>query len=358
MRHRWIAVLTLVACAGLGFAACKSNEVNQTSNTVNNFTSVGPSGGEVSGPDGTKVIIPAGALSASTDIGILVANAGEYSAMPTEMTAAGKVYAFHPHGQFFAIDPTIFLPAPAGTHEVWRAQKDGSWSLHTKATASGGFVQFRTSGFSFYAVGAPTTISDAGEDVLVDSADDSGDTAKLCPRPPATGKPVGSASITGTWGGKTIAALDVYEEGFGASTTNPDSGLPEFLVQHTIHFVPYANACGHVEEGLERANTEQFVIAVSATAGTSADAKVTPGTYSMGTATTDAGTRVVSADATLVPIDAECKGTYSYPDVTGTITIEQVTPTFKGSFTITSPYALSGTFDAPPCYGTMDCCLK
>src|SRR6187455_414378 len=72
-------------------------------------TGIGTAGGTVTGPDGAKVVIPAGALTTSTDIKVEQTSAGS-PALPAGFTAVGSMFAFTPHGTQFALPATITLP--------------------------------------------------------------------------------------------------------------------------------------------------------------------------------------------------------------------------------------------------------
>src|SRR3954453_21732874 len=81
-------------------------------------TGIGPAGGTVSGPSGSKVVIPGGALTANTQIEVALSGAG-VAALPAGFNAIGQMFAFTPHGTAFAVPVTITLPfdpasVPAG----------------------------------------------------------------------------------------------------------------------------------------------------------------------------------------------------------------------------------------------------
>ena len=80
---------------------------------------IGPAGGTVNGPNGTKVVIPPGALAANTPIAIAQIGASAIP-LPSGLTPVGATFAFTPHGTTFAVPVTVTLPfdpasVPAGT---------------------------------------------------------------------------------------------------------------------------------------------------------------------------------------------------------------------------------------------------
>jgi hypothetical protein len=81
-------------------------------------TMIGVAGGTVEGPDGARVVIPPGALTADTPIGIEQTSAGA-PALPDGFLTLSPMFAFTPHGIIFAVRVTVTLPfdpalVPAG----------------------------------------------------------------------------------------------------------------------------------------------------------------------------------------------------------------------------------------------------
>jgi uncharacterized delta-60 repeat protein len=79
---------------------------------------IGPAGGTVNGPNGTKVVIPPGALAVNTPIEITQITASAIP-LPSGLTPLGATFAFTPHGTTFAAPVTVTLPfdpasVPAG----------------------------------------------------------------------------------------------------------------------------------------------------------------------------------------------------------------------------------------------------
>lgn len=134
--------LWLVGCGGGGQPA------EQTAVSVQ----VGPAGGTVTGPDGVQVIIPAGALSGTTTIGIARNAAGA----PDPLDAypkAGPSYEFTPHGQVFNQLITIRAPVPSGAtgSSLFMASPGNDWKqVNTVVTDGIGEWQRNTFSFGYY----------------------------------------------------------------------------------------------------------------------------------------------------------------------------------------------------------------
>ncbi len=99
----WVAAIVISAAWG-----CGGDEAAETADTASLL--VGPEGGEVALLNGGKVTIPAGALSAKTEIKITKLELSDVKALPSTLEAAGKPYAFTPHGMKFAQPVKIELP--------------------------------------------------------------------------------------------------------------------------------------------------------------------------------------------------------------------------------------------------------
>ncbi|MGH8237526.1 MAG: Calx-beta domain-containing protein [Steroidobacteraceae bacterium] len=70
---------------------------------------IGPAGGTVNGPNGSKVVIPPGALAAATPIAITQI-AASATPLPAGIQSFGTTFAFTPHGTTFAVPVTVTLP--------------------------------------------------------------------------------------------------------------------------------------------------------------------------------------------------------------------------------------------------------
>lgn len=107
------ALLALAACGGGGDAGGTAPDP-----TVRVTAVIGPAGGTLTAPNGAGVVVPPGALSADTTIGIEQSAAGAPAPL-SGLVAAGPVVAFTPHGTRFALPVTVTLPfdpasVPAG----------------------------------------------------------------------------------------------------------------------------------------------------------------------------------------------------------------------------------------------------
>ncbi len=102
--QRWFRLGFLIL--SLAGTACGGDD-----DTAATITAViGPEGGTVELAGGGKVEVPAGALSADTKITITKLNDSDVPALPEHLEAAGKPYAFKPHGLTFAEEVKIEIP--------------------------------------------------------------------------------------------------------------------------------------------------------------------------------------------------------------------------------------------------------
>jgi 6-phosphogluconolactonase (cycloisomerase 2 family)/alpha-tubulin suppressor-like RCC1 family protein len=120
---------------------------------------VGPAGGTVNGPDGVQVVVPAGALSTNTTIGIARGSAGAPAVLQEGNAPAGPIYEFTPHGVVFNTPVTIRIPVPANaaSTEVFMASLGEDWQVND-ATAVGGYAQWQRNSFSFGMLGEACAI--------------------------------------------------------------------------------------------------------------------------------------------------------------------------------------------------------
>lgn len=144
------------ACIGLILLqACGGTTPPEAVNTPTMVSTViGPLGGTVTGPDGVQVVIPAGALSKSTTIGIAKSSVGAPS-VPAGYPPVGAVYEFTPHDIVFTVPVTIRMPVPSGASGtgVFMASAGETWGL--KDTYNNlGMAEFERNSFSWGYVGA------------------------------------------------------------------------------------------------------------------------------------------------------------------------------------------------------------
>jgi uncharacterized delta-60 repeat protein len=121
---------------------------------------IGASGGTVTEASGAKAVIPAGALTAQTDIKVTQTSAGA-PALPAGVTAFGQIYAFTPHGTSFATPVTITVPfdsgsVPAGTSPTLYKTDAAlsAWAVVSGAVVNGNTMSGEVLGFSDVVVGS------------------------------------------------------------------------------------------------------------------------------------------------------------------------------------------------------------
>lgn len=119
-------------------------------------TVIGSAGGSLAGPDGTRVVIPPGALDRETTLKIARTSVGAPT-LPIEAKASeGRIYEFTPHDVAFLLPVTVSIPAlpmPAGTRQDIITARPGStgWTFLESATQDG-LVSCRVLGFSWFGI--------------------------------------------------------------------------------------------------------------------------------------------------------------------------------------------------------------
>ena len=163
-----ITVLVLV----LLLAACSSSD-GGGNNGGQNPPGIGASGGTVMGPNGSQVVIPAGALSANASIAITQSGAGA-PPLPPGFTTFGAMYAFTPHGTSFSSQVSVTVPfdpasIPAGaTPVLYKTNAQNQWEPVSGAAFAAGLASAQVSGFSFFVIGnQPPQITRQPADVSV-----------------------------------------------------------------------------------------------------------------------------------------------------------------------------------------------
>lgn len=143
------ALFALLAACGGGDAPAPTTPPSSASATI------GAAGGTLDGPDGSRVVIPPGALAADTTIGIARRDTGAPADGPDGYTRRGATYEFTPHDIAFAQPVTLRIPVAAGAaandESVFRASADGAIWEGLGQTTAGGFAEWPSSGFSWYA---------------------------------------------------------------------------------------------------------------------------------------------------------------------------------------------------------------
>jgi DNA-binding beta-propeller fold protein YncE len=83
--------------------------------------SIGSEGGTLTHPDGVEVVIPPGALSEPTTIGIARVDSGWPTPLPPPRGTSGPIYEFTPHGILFQEPVRVRMPVPTGTTDAHAA---------------------------------------------------------------------------------------------------------------------------------------------------------------------------------------------------------------------------------------------
>ena len=136
-------VFALTSCGGSDDVAPPANQV-------------GPAGGTVTGPNGTQVVVPAGALSAPVAITFMASAA---QPLPAGLQPLGVIYDLGPAGTTFAVPVTVTLPldpaqVPAGArirmlHELHVAGTD-TWEELPGLVVGATSASARTTSFSHF----------------------------------------------------------------------------------------------------------------------------------------------------------------------------------------------------------------
>jgi 6-phosphogluconolactonase len=142
----WASVLALTALTSCSDGT--GGGVAQTPPSANSAV-IGAAGGILNGPDGTQVVVPAGALDQPTTIGIARSSSGAPATLP-DGSPANAIYEFTPHGLVFNKPVTIRVPVPANTPgtEVFIAGVGEGWQLYD-STVTNGYSQWQRNSFSW-----------------------------------------------------------------------------------------------------------------------------------------------------------------------------------------------------------------
>ena len=109
----------------------------------------------VVGPSGSRLDLPAGALTAPAELNIATATTG-FPAPPS--TAGSTVFALTPHGQTFALPVTVTLPAAAGQTRLLTAQPGGPWTAVPGARRVGETIVAEISHFSYFVTASASPV--------------------------------------------------------------------------------------------------------------------------------------------------------------------------------------------------------
>jgi uncharacterized delta-60 repeat protein len=159
--------VVLAGCGGGGSDGDTSSAPPPNTNTPPPSSGIGAAGGTVTGPSGAQVVVPAGALTTSTNIAVAQSSAGA-PPLPAGITAFGQIFAFTPHGTTFAVPATITVPfdptkVPAGTTPVLYKTDatQSAWEVVSGATVNGQLMSGSVTGFSFVTVASPASGANA-----------------------------------------------------------------------------------------------------------------------------------------------------------------------------------------------------
>jgi sugar lactone lactonase YvrE len=164
----WALAMVLAACGGGG------NDTSPPPPPSEGSATIDAAGGEVSGPDGVRLLVPAGALSAATTVRI--ARDGSGAPELRGAHAISPIYSVTPHGTAFAESARISIPfkpedvAPGTRPMLLRAQPGGRWQALVTDVQGDTVSAADTPGLSFYAVGTclvARQISVSGPDPLL-----------------------------------------------------------------------------------------------------------------------------------------------------------------------------------------------
>ncbi|HEX2882844.1 MAG TPA: hypothetical protein VHO25_25165 [Polyangiaceae bacterium] len=158
--------------------ACTSSDANQPGNTGSQnsggsvVTTIGDQGGEAE-VDGAKLVVPEGALSEDTEIGVerlSSADAEEFlDLLGAGQTAASAVYVFTPHGSQFDEPVTITLEYDSNSSSlaVMRLddEDDRTWEAVAGTQFATGEASFETTHFSLLVVTESESAGDGGSTV-------------------------------------------------------------------------------------------------------------------------------------------------------------------------------------------------
>ena len=151
----WILVATLsvAACGGGG-------DGGGNPGTPQPSSGIGSAGGTVTGPNGSQVVVPAGALSTNTSIAVAQSSQGA-PPLPAGMTSAGEMFALTPHGTQFAAPVTIKIPydssaTTSGAAPVlYKTNAQNQWEPVSGAAFDSGVATAQISSFSYTQVVVP-----------------------------------------------------------------------------------------------------------------------------------------------------------------------------------------------------------
>jgi ZU5 domain len=174
---------------------------------------IGAAGGTLTGPDGVQVVIPPGALSADTTIGIARSSAGAPAAL-ADTPIAGSPYEFTPHDLVFNLPVTIRMPLPSGADgsALFMASPGEDWQA-IDATVSAGVAEWTRNSFSFGYAGLPCIATATLADLYPCTYPSGGANAAATPASALTRTAFGSLGLysgnAGSWNVTQAATVDL-----------------------------------------------------------------------------------------------------------------------------------------------------
>lgn len=159
LRRTIVALLFVVlgACGGSG----GGGPSNPSQTPPPAASGIGPAGGTVTA-GGARVVIPAGALVASTAVTIEQSSQGA-PPLPADLTGVGPMFAFTPHGTQFAAPVTVTVPytesaAAGATPALYKTNAQNEWEAVAGAAFAAGEATASVSSFSWMQVVIPPLV--------------------------------------------------------------------------------------------------------------------------------------------------------------------------------------------------------
>ena len=152
--NRMVPALAALLLAGHLYGCADGSDSPSSDTPSPGGTIVSPDGTSVSGPDGSLLIIPAGALQSKVTVRI-AKDSTDMPALPDGMRPVGAVFAVTPHGQVLGKPATVRLPLPTqplGTVEkLWiaKAGPGQPWELLAPETV-GSTLAVQVGSFSWF----------------------------------------------------------------------------------------------------------------------------------------------------------------------------------------------------------------
>lgn len=172
MRQRFGLGWAFLAVASLlaSLVGCGGDDATPAAVSVTQV--IGAPGGTVELAGGGKVVIPPGALAQEVRIKITKLELDDVAALPPNLEAAGKPYAFQPHGTKFSLPVTIEVPFEGDAAQVRPIklddEKDTTWQTIVGSTKQNNKLAFASTTFSVILAARP--IRNSGLITLPDGA--------------------------------------------------------------------------------------------------------------------------------------------------------------------------------------------